>query len=607
MNGSRVRLNQGELSDLAALVAIALGNLLLVARSSATIPALGLVGGGLVILIARRNVRLWCIPLLLPLGLFLLSGWLSISVSFDANASWKKFWLLAAGGCLYLVIAAQETKWTRTLVVWGLLLFCAGTGLFFVTQHDFARDPAKFGVVNQIGLILHRLSPQFGFHVPHANLIAGILLLGLPFAAIACWGAFRKSARAGAVLYGIVALWLAFGLAMTTSRGAILALGIVGGVGILIAATKILAGRADLSPKIALAIPVNLVLVMLILLLVIGGRELPDLANSVLGSTNGVPRAEIFRQAFHLGQDVSFTGIGLDTFGLNYASYALLIDVLFLPHAHDLYLQVWIEQGLVGIVAFGWLLVEFYIRVWQRRGGMSWLALAGIISVTCMLLHGVVDVLFYFSRVAPVMFVPFGLAVSALSGTPIPQTAWNPRRTRVALAAAVLVTVALVGLGLSRRTELLAQWDANQGAVRQAQLELSQYQFPDHILRFVRRNADESSAIELFERALGRDPNNRVANLRLGLIELDREEFADATRHLENAYRADPSNRATVKALGYTYVWTGKLDEAVRLLRAIDEAPIELRRATELWAQSKKTQLAQNANAVIQKLKAEAQ
>jgi tetratricopeptide (TPR) repeat protein len=271
-------------------------------------------------------------------------------------------------------------------------------------------------------------------------------------------------------------------------------------------------------------------------------------------------------------------------------------------------LQIWIEQGILGIAAFAWWLVAFYVWVWRRRENMNWLALAGVAAATLMLVHGVVDVLIYFSRVLPLMFIPFGLAVSALNDGPAPQPIAFSTRARILLAAAVAVVLAFIGLFvLTRRTELLAQWDANQGATRQAQIELPQYHFSDHILRIVRQSTDETPALTLFEQAVARDPNNRTANLRIGLIELDQQKFDAATQHLEAAYRADPTNRASTKALGYAYVWTGKLDQAAMLLRDIDEAPTELQTAAGVWQQSKKPQLAQNANMVIQKLKTQAQ
>lgn len=599
-----LRTNRLALLDVVVLAAVALGNTLLIARSSATLPALMLIGAALVLLVAFHNLKLLKIPLLIPLGLFLVSGWISIGASYDAAASWKKFWLLVGGVALYVAIAALDKQWTRLLVVWGLLLFCSAAGLFFVTQQDFVRDPTKLGILTQLGLALHRVSPQFGFRIPHPNLIAGILLLGLPFGIGAAWDAIAKRNWVLAVPYVLVTLWIAFGLAMTTSRGAVLAFVLVVVVGAVIWFALRMTRRAGLSDNTMIAVLLILGLAIVMLFFVVGGRAAPELINTVLGSTAGVPRSEIFRQAYHLGQDAAFTGIGLDTFALNYASYTMLIDVLFLPHAHNLYLQVWVEQGILGIAAFGFWLGAYYVWVWRRRARMSWLALAALVSVTMMLFHGVVDVLFYFSRVLPLMFIPFGLTVSALNETTEAEPNALPTRTRLALAGAITVGVVLaVVLLFARRTDVQAAWDANQGAVKQSQIELPRYKFPDKVLRIVRNEVDEEPALALFQKALAQDPDNRVANLRMGIVELDRQEFDAAVRHLEAAYKSDPTNRASRKALGYAYIWTNRLQEAAKLLRGIDESEVELKTAAGIWGRLKKPELAANANTVLQMLK----
>ena len=38
-----------------------------------------------------------------------------------------------------------------------------------------------------------------------------------------------------------------------------------------------------------------------------------------------------------------------------YSSYVLLLHVLYLSHAHNLFLQTAIEQGIPGLLAFIWL------------------------------------------------------------------------------------------------------------------------------------------------------------------------------------------------------------------------------------------------------------
>ena len=63
---------------------------------------------------------------------------------------------------------------------------------------------------------------------------------------------------------------------------------------------------------------------------------------------------------------------------------------------------------------------------------------------------------------------------------------------------------------------------------------------------------------------------HRRALLWLGMIALDQRDYQQAAAYLEQAYRQAPSNQATIKALGYSYLWTGRLDAAEALFRKVN-------------------------------------
>lgn len=81
-------------------------------------------------------------------------------------------------------------------------------------------------------------------------------------------------------------------------------------------------------------------------------------------------RAELWQRAVYIAQDFSFTGIGLHGF-------PVVVDLLYplfligpnarMPHAHNMFLQVAVDMGIPGFVAF-WML----LGAW---GGMVWDAL----------------------------------------------------------------------------------------------------------------------------------------------------------------------------------------------------------------------------------------
>lgn len=592
------------LLDLAALALVGIGNALLAARANAAPLALGMIAAALILRVVQVRVNIVRIPFHVPWILFVASAWLGVIVSFDADVSLRKFILLMGGVALYYVIATTQTPLAKKLMAWGLLLIGAGIAVFFVTQTDFTREPIKLEILNQIGLLLNRVSPQFGFHTPHANLMAGILLLCVPYALGIAYDAVRHKRWLEVALAGAGALLLTFGLVMTASRGALLALVFLGGVSAYLYLAAQLAKRARVSAGIGIAIAVNLALVIFLLLVAFGGNRLGALTD-LFGTVNGVPRPLLYQQVFQLVQEYSFTGAGLDTFSPHFSTYEMLINVPLLPHAHNLYLQVWFEQGLVGIIALAWLIGAYYLFVFQRRGRMNWLAVASIAAVTMMLMHGLVDVLFYFSRVISLMFIPIGLTVCALEPfAPLETSPAQTRRAWMLRGAAVMLVVAMVALlFFLRREQWRAQWTANWGALEQAKIELPQIKYPRPTPPEIRRASDLSDAEKLFRAALAQDEANRVATTRLGVIALDRFEFPQAITYLETAHRSDRNNRAAVKALGYAYVWTNKLNQAETLLKQIPEAHIELNYMQQEWRRRGRLDLEKNAEQVMSRLK----
>jgi hypothetical protein len=342
-------------------------------------------------------------------------------------------------------------------------------------------------------------------------------------------------------------------------------------------------------------------LILFLLLVVVGGSRVAD----VLGTVNSVPRPVLYQQVSQLIQDYAFTGAGLNTFSPNFSTYEMLIYVHLLPHAHDLYLQIWYEQGILGLVAFAWLIIGYYVWCLRRRARINWLVAASLAATTLMLLHGLVDVLFYFSRVISLMFIPLGLAICALEPlTLLPTAQTFSRRARLAIAASASAVIVLGAvLFLVQRDRVAAQWLANQGALNQAQLELPQIKFPHPTFSEVRRASDFSAAQQLFQDALAQDANNRVANARLGMLALDQLDFAQAVTRLEKAYAADKNNRAVVKALGMAYAWSGKLEQARPLLKQIPEASVELGSAVDMWHKLGRDDLAAYAKTMVQRLK----
>lgn len=145
-------------------------------------------------------------------------------------------------------------------------------------------------------------------------------------------------------------------------------------------------------------------------------------ASNSLGTLDG--RLEVWSRAIYMIQDFPFTGIGMGSFG-NVA------DVLYpfflfapgtIPHAHNLFLQVAVDLGIPGLVA--WLSIFGLVSVvaWQvyRRGRADanlWVAGLGaalLCSQLALAVHGLIDAVTWgMVRPAPLVWALWGLAVAA--------------------------------------------------------------------------------------------------------------------------------------------------------------------------------------------------
>ncbi len=306
---------------------------------------------------------------------------------------------------------------------------------------------------------------------------------------------------------------------------------------------------------------------------------------AVEGATgSAASRVQLWKDTLPLLRDYWFTGSGLAGTEMIYSTYSLLLHVPFRAHAHNFYLQVALEQGIVGAIALVGLLLATLLRVlaaWGAADRTQRLMLgAGMASVTALAVHGLFDAELYVSPLAPLIF----LAVLSAQKTAV--LAGRVQRTKGLLAAGykrdyrwvgVLVALLLALLPLLRPnpTAVLA---ANLGAVAQSRAELGAYMLPaagvqpPFMQDAVRRDQSAllAPAVALFESALAQDPNNSTAHRRLALIALAQDDQSAARDHLRAANAVQPADRLPRQLLGELAALINRPAEAVRLWRTVD-------------------------------------
>lgn len=302
-------------------------------------------------------------------------------------------------------------------------------------------------------------------------------------------------------------------------------------------------------------------------------------------STAGVPllstsalaeRTGLWRAMMDLAADYRFTGSGLGMTAMVASSYLFLLHVPLYYHAHQMLVQIALEQGVPGVVGFGGMAVvtlgmaqAVYAANDEKQRVLGVCALAALIT---LLVHGLLDSELYASALLPLLFVPFGCLWGLYAAQ---QEAAGARPIRAEVGGGIAWTALGAALCIALWVALggRSAWAANLVAVAQTRAELSVYAWPQWALQDqVRRSpaVNLEPALAAYRAALAQDATNVTAHRRLGQIALARGEIALAQQHLVAAYAVAPHDRVVRQLLGETAALAGDLPAAVRLWQGID-------------------------------------
>lgn len=568
---------------------------------------------------------------------FFLSAGLSVFFAYNQGQAVHKLLLFFIAILLFYILAGQTQKrvW---LIAGGLSLLGAGMAVYFLLTNDWQQYPAKIGFINQVGLWWMSVRPKFFIGGIYHNSAAGVIALAFPFTIAAILDSWRQNRFLPAILSCVMAGLSAVGFLLTTSRGAALALfyGLV--IWILVYLLDRMQNRFTvrwLKCARYLVIP---------LLIVAAGLSFLWLAGPVSFSseqavfTNSGSRLELYGNSLKLIQDFPLVGAGLSSFPGIYSNYILDIPNFFFQTSHNLYLNVAIEQGVIGALALCALYLgslASFLKLDSTKGSIF--AGAALASLVIIVLHNLVDTVIGETTLAPLIFLIPGYAWMILHPaqlvpplalqSPFPSSEHGrenetpppilltlegkeagdegkPAQSRIPHLSSKSITLLIVALlailSFAFFRPALSAIYANLGAAQMAKVELGG--FPTNQWDKGEHLAELAPAEALFLQALAYDPSNRTANHRLGLIAMMRRNFPAAIASLETACQADPDHRGIQKALGYAYTWAGQLNQALPLLRKIPEARQELQTYQWWWADQNRPDLAEYAARMVERL-----
>jgi O-antigen ligase len=290
---------------------------------------------------------------------------LALVVSVDRALSWE-----VAGYLLYgPVVAAALVSWPplRRRPQWIAWLLMVGT-VGLALAGPLVITDARLGASLLLSLQMRTapLTAALG-ETMNPNILANALLVGMPLLlSLALFGGWSRLRGWGQMLCSVATLVVLLTLLLTDSRGAWMALAVI--------LPLLLVLR---WPTLAYAVPL---LVMGVLTLgVLTGPQLLDQL-TVGPSTSGfAQRVEIWQRGLWLIHSFPASGAGLGTFSrlvpvLN--PYDLISAEVSIPDAHNLPIQVGVDLGVAGLVAWlaltlllGWMAAVAFGR--SRRWALA--------------------------------------------------------------------------------------------------------------------------------------------------------------------------------------------------------------------------------------------
>lgn len=537
-------------------------------------------------------------PFDLALAVFLVTAVVGATISYDPVSGWRKFWLIVGAIGLFYAIVEQSRR-NLTLLRIALALFAPTVSLYFLLTHDFEALPSKIGFLNDFLVTWSAQSRFLNLHDLHPNVAGGLMATTSPFL-IALMGPFLENLRrrthanlvpAAASLLGIVIV--AVGLAAASSRGALLALAIAS----VVSASGALIWRAfgdrrrSTLALLALAVIGGAVILSILL---ISPAIFSLILDLVPGPDRSGSRFELIQAGLTLIEDFPVVGAGLASFPGLYSHYVLSLPVYFLPHAHNMFIDITLEQGALGITSFLTVAATTVYLLASRPSrredlGVKHLRWATALSLIVISAHALIDDIFYGSRSVLLIFIhpalayviqyPFGRMRRR------DQSKILRNGLRVGLASIAVVTFLLLLLPPGGRV----RWQVNRASLQLARSDL--VSFPVGGWNDGSNMHLYQAPKEEFTRIVTSNPDIRTAQHRLGLISLVERDFDRAVEYLEAARQLDPAHGGIEKNLAYALVWSGKLEQSLPHLAHVPEAADELKVYSSWWVQQGEQEL----------------
>ncbi|MDQ6713402.1 MAG: O-antigen ligase family protein [Candidatus Dormibacteraeota bacterium] len=337
----------------------------------------------------------------IPILLFILGGAISVLVSSDHRAALGLYraYFLEPAAFFYVLIAVITTPRRASLILAG---FGVALTVLAIPNIEVTLRAAQDHTLNVLGtppVVIYTVSNAVAlFEVPVIAVAAAVMLYGTTW--------FERSIGAFIVGLGTLSVLLTF------SRGAYLALFVVAIV-------------------LALTHRLRVLLLLLVVVAIVVALRLPGVTRRVAQELSlSDPRNSLFPR-FQLWGVTMRMLAHHPIFGSGLAGFANAINpyrngyIEQQIYPHNILLNFWTETGILGVVAFGWLMVQTFMATLAGwiHGSRAWrpYQLGVLLFLVAVLAHGLVDVPFFKNDLSLQFWVFLGLAAAA--------SRWDPALT----------------------------------------------------------------------------------------------------------------------------------------------------------------------------------
>ena len=354
------------------------------------------LGFGLLGLAADRDASLTPAPLNVHIALYAVVIFWSTATSVNLRGSLLPGMLSVAFVLFFYGVTSGGMETHLNRVLWLMLAAGVGVSLYGFYQACF---PERYSDVWTDSDMFSAITFRVYSTLANPNVLGEYLLLVIP---ISCAMLFSADSWKKRIICLLAAGIMGVCLILTYSRGCYLGLLFAAAVFLVLLDRRFLVLGIIAVALCPLYLPDSVI------------SRFTSIGNMADSSTSY--RVKIWLGSLAMLRDFGFSGVGFgsEAFNTIYPAYAL--HGVYAQHAHNLYLQILCDSGIVGLLVFLGLLVSFFRMMLtairhERDVRARVMQIGGVSAVSGFLVQSLTDYTFYNYRVMLLFFGMLGLCV----------------------------------------------------------------------------------------------------------------------------------------------------------------------------------------------------